>query len=80
MPDLLVEIGLEELPAMAVEPAMTFLRDGFVSKARAQRLATGTATVLATPRRLTLLVRDAVIARYIDATWFKLSFLLPGIN
>ncbi|HEY1416451.1 MAG TPA: glycine--tRNA ligase subunit beta, partial [Myxococcaceae bacterium] len=64
---LLFEVGTEELPAGAVEPAVEQLRAGVLSGLDAARLAHGEARTFATPRRLTVVV-DAVAERSPDAT------------
>jgi len=64
---LLFEVGTEELPAGAVEPAVEQLRAGVLSGLDAARLAHGEARTYATPRRLTVVV-EAVAERSPDAT------------
>jgi glycyl-tRNA synthetase beta chain len=55
---LLLEIGSEEIPARAIEPAATALRDAVVGLLDGAGLAHGEAVWLATPRRLTVHVAD----------------------
>ena len=57
MPDLLFEIGSEELPATFVAPTMAQMERLFRDKFTAARIwdaATGTVTVYGTPRRLVI--------------------------
>ena len=54
----LLEIGTEELPAGDLEDAISQLRDMAPQVLREVRLAFGRVQVLATPRRLTLLVEE----------------------
>jgi glycyl-tRNA synthetase beta chain len=54
--ELIFEIGCEELPASFIEPALEQLERGFVAACAAKRIAAEGVRVLATPRRLTLLV------------------------
>ena len=56
MPDLLYEIGAEEIPAGYIEPALAQLRDSIAVELKAARLTHGDVSTLATPRRLTLFV------------------------
>lgn len=65
MPNLIYEIGTEELPALAIPPALKMLEKGFKSAAKAARLEHGKVSVLATPRRLALMV-DKVAERQTD--------------
>ena len=65
--DLLFEIGTEELPAAAVEPAVEQLRTRVLSGLDGARLAHGWARTFATPRRLAVLV-ESVADRSPDAT------------
>lgn len=55
---LLLEIGLEELPARFVEPALTQLQQKAEQWFAQQRIAHGTVRPYATPRRLALVVED----------------------
>ncbi len=54
MPDLLFELGCEELPASAVRRAYTQLGQEVVKRLDEAGLAHGTATLMGTPRRLIL--------------------------
>ena len=65
--DLLFEIGTEELPAGAVEPALAQLEKRVLSGLESARLAHGQARTFATPRRLAVLV-EAVSDRSPDAS------------
>lgn len=56
--ELVFEIGCEDLPARFVEPTLKQLRDNFVAKCAEHRIAIGEPRMVATPRRLALLVRD----------------------
>jgi glycyl-tRNA synthetase beta chain len=63
--DLLFEIGVEELPAGYVEPALEQLELGVSAGLEELRLAFGAATTYGTPRRLAILVTE-VAARQRD--------------
>jgi glycyl-tRNA synthetase beta chain len=65
--DLLFEIGVEELPALYVPPALEQLSRGAAEGLAALRLAHGAIRTLGTPRRLALEVR-AVADRQRDLT------------
>jgi glycyl-tRNA synthetase beta chain len=65
MPELLLEIGCEELPAGFIDPALAFLAKYVDEQLTAARLAHGNVTVDGTPRRLTVIVDD-VAARQAD--------------
>ena len=54
----LLEIGTEELPASFVEPALGAMREDLRARLEAARLSHSEITMLGTPRRLALLVRD----------------------
>ena len=56
--DLLLEIGTEELPADVVDPARLWLGEHLSQWASENALAPGLVTTYATPRRLTVLVRN----------------------
>ncbi len=58
MPDLLVEIGVEEIPAPVVLPALEQLRQAVDEGLTARRLEHGPVRVFGTPRRLAVLVTD----------------------
>src|SRR5919198_609 len=63
--DLLLEIGVEELPARFCPPALEQLKARAGAARAAPRLAHGEIVTLGTPRRLVLLVRD-LAARQAD--------------
>lgn len=56
--DLLLEIGLEEVPARFVRGAMNQLKDKMVKWLAESRISHGEVEAFATPRRLALLIRD----------------------
>src|SRR5437763_16568349 len=56
--DVLLEIGVEELPARFCAPALDQLKARAAAALAAARLAHGEIVTLGTPRRLVLLVRD----------------------
>lgn len=56
MQDLLFEIGMEEIPAGFLQPALGFLRQRFIDKANEAKISFGAQKVMGTPRRLALLV------------------------
>ncbi len=58
MPDLLVEIGCEEIPARFTDGAMQYLSSEFQKRLKEQRIAFGEAQVFGTPRRLALILKD----------------------
>lgn len=60
MPELLFEIGTEELPAGFQKPALEQLKENFIARAKELKLAHGSVSTLGTPRRLALLVEDLV--------------------
>jgi glycyl-tRNA synthetase beta chain len=60
MRDLLFEIGTEEIPAGFLDPALTQLETRFARKAAELNIGHGTISVMGTPRRLGLIVRDVV--------------------
>jgi glycyl-tRNA synthetase beta chain len=60
MRDLLFEIGTEEIPAGFLEPAYSQLETRFARKAAELNIDHGTVSVMGTPRRLALIVRDVV--------------------
>lgn len=65
MPELLFEIGTEELPAGFIDPAIAFLEKAVDEALTAARLAHGEVNVEGTPRRLVVIVDD-VAARQAD--------------
>ncbi len=58
MRDLLFEIGMEEIPASFLQPALAYLQNSFSEKASELKIGFGSLTVMGTPRRLTLIVKD----------------------
>lgn len=54
--ELIFEIGCEELPAGFIEPAMKQMRANFLEQCAERRIEADAVEVLATPRRLVLLV------------------------
>ncbi len=60
MRDLLFEIGTEEIPAGYLEPAFSQLKTQFLQKAAEINIDHGSISVMGTPRRLALIVRDVV--------------------
>jgi glycyl-tRNA synthetase beta chain len=54
--ELLLEIGVEELPYQFIAPALAVLKDSAEQMLKGQRLAFQSARTLGTPRRLTLVV------------------------
>ena len=58
MRDLLFEIGMEEIPASFLEPALGQLQGRFSEKAAELKINIGALTTMGTPRRLTLIVKD----------------------
>ncbi|MHA6530336.1 glycine--tRNA ligase subunit beta [Paenibacillus sp. BAC0078] len=57
--DILFEIGLEEVPARFIRAAMEQLKDRTTKWLEASRISHGGVSAYATPRRLTVLVKDA---------------------
>ncbi|MDK9709469.1 MAG: glycine--tRNA ligase subunit beta [Desulforhopalus sp.] len=58
MRDLLFEIGMEEIPASYLEPALTQLKNRFAEKASDLKIGYGEIKTLGTPRRLALIVKN----------------------
>lgn len=56
--DLLIEIGLEELPAQFIEPAMASLSKLIADQLTAERIDHGQSKTFGTPRRLTVLIEQ----------------------
>ncbi len=56
--EFLLEIGVEEIPAGYIRPALKSLQDGLVQKMADFRLEHGEIRVAATPRRLALCIKD----------------------
>src|SRR5919199_4362403 len=63
--DVLLEIGVEELPARFCAPALDQLKARAAAALAEARLAHGEIVTMGTPRRLVLLVRD-LAARQAD--------------
>ncbi len=61
MPELLLEVGCEELPASFVEKAFHQLRDEVVERLDESNLAHGSARCYGTPRRLIVVVEDVAV-------------------
>ncbi|HOH46594.1 MAG TPA: glycine--tRNA ligase subunit beta [Candidatus Cloacimonadota bacterium] len=55
--DLLIELGVEELPADSIEPAAAFLKDSFEKMLSAASLNREELITASTPRRLTMICR-----------------------
>ena len=70
MSSLLLEIGVEELPAFAVLPALHQLKTALLARMEAERLpvAEASITTFATPRRLTLRINDVLPSHQTDTT------------
>ena len=60
MPDFLLEIGTEEIPAGFIPPAMEWLKKNFIERLRRERVIVKSEDIemFATPRRLTMYCRD----------------------
>ncbi|MDR7437131.1 MAG: glycine--tRNA ligase subunit beta [Armatimonadota bacterium] len=58
MPDLLLEIGTEELPPREIAPALEQLASGIAQALRSLRLKAGPVRTYGTPRRLAAVVRQ----------------------
>jgi len=65
--DLLIEIGIEELPASFIQPALDFLPQRFRNELDNRGIAHGDLTAYGTPRRLALLI-ESVEAKGPDRT------------
>src|SRR5438105_2532994 len=63
MPDLLLEIGTEEIPATYLPPAIEQLRANGVAMLKENGLAFGEVLATGTPRRLVLHVSDLPVAQ-----------------
>lgn len=61
MPQLLFEIGVEELPAHSLEPAMAFMIQYIESALKERRLPVRGISAHATPRRLVLMCEDIAL-------------------
>lgn len=58
MAELIFEIGCEELPARFVEPALEQIKEAWQQRCEDARITHGEVRILATPRRLVLIVED----------------------
>ncbi|HVY61784.1 MAG TPA: glycine--tRNA ligase subunit beta, partial [Planctomycetota bacterium] len=63
MPDLLFELGCEELPALYVPPALEHMKKDATERLKALGLAPKSVLATATPRRLTLFVEELPVAQ-----------------
>jgi glycyl-tRNA synthetase beta chain len=67
MPELLFEIGVEDLPALSIEPATMFMKSYLEDKFKGLGLTYAQIEVLGTPRRLVVMVDD-LMSRQADIT------------
>ena len=58
MPEVILEIGTEEIPAGFIPPALADMKQRFVKFLEESALTTGDVKTLGTPRRLTLIARE----------------------
>lgn len=58
MPEFLLEVGCEELPAFSIQGAASALRDSICAKLDEASLSYGEATEFSTPRRLIVIIKD----------------------
>ncbi len=63
MPDLLLELGCEEIPARMIDAASAELRERVVALLNRERLAGGEVTSFDTPRRLSVLASNVATAQ-----------------
>jgi glycyl-tRNA synthetase beta chain len=63
MPDFLLEIGCEEIPARMIDAASQELRERVTALLSRERLATGEITCFATPRRLAVMASGIACAQ-----------------
>ncbi|MEI6503504.1 MAG: glycine--tRNA ligase subunit beta, partial [Armatimonadota bacterium] len=63
MPDLLIEIGVEEIPAPVVLPALDQMRAALDDGLTALRLEHGTVEIFGTPRRLAAIIRGVAASQ-----------------
>ena len=59
--ELLLEIGVEELPYHFIQPALTLLRDTAHRLFEEARLSSGSIAVCGTPRRLVVVAKDLAL-------------------
>lgn len=76
MSELLFEIGVEDLPALAIDQACSFMKSFLVEELKNLRLDHGHIEVLGTPRRLVVMIDD-LAKKQPD---FKEEVLGPSIN
>jgi glycyl-tRNA synthetase beta chain len=72
MPDLLLEIGCEEIPSCAIDVALSWIKNEAKQKLAAARILHGEVKVMGTPRRLVLIIHD------VAATQADLSVEVTG--
>ncbi len=58
MPKFLLEIGVEEIPARFISPTLSLMRQSAERLLKEERLTYSDIRVLATPRRLTIIIED----------------------
>lgn len=58
MPELLFEIGVEELPSLAIEPSQAFMKEFLENACKEMRLSHQGIETYGTPRRLVAMVHD----------------------
>ncbi len=63
MPDLLLEIGCEEIPSGAIDAALAWIKNEAEQKLAAARILHGEVKVLGTPRRLVLMIHDVALTQ-----------------
>src|SRR5580704_3175325 len=57
MPDLLFEIGVEELPALAIQPATSFMKTFLADGLKSLRLNSSSIESWGSPRRLVVVIK-----------------------
>ncbi len=68
MKTLLFEIGMEEIPAGYIRPALDFLGKSVAARLKEARIDAGEVTTYGTPRRLTVMVRDVAPGQKAETT------------
>jgi glycyl-tRNA synthetase beta chain len=63
MSQLLFEIGVEDLPALAIDQACLFIENYITEQLKILRLSYGSIEVLGTPRRLVLIIEDLALSQ-----------------
>ncbi len=63
MKDLLIEIGVEELPARFIQPAINQFSQTLTEQLAAQRIAFGQVQLFSTPRRLACVIQDVALVQ-----------------